>query len=164
MTCATDEAVKKDIAALMTESQDWWPADFGNYGGLFVRMAWHSAGTYRAMDGRGGGGMVSESCDFGLCHPPSHVFAPLFFPPDYLFTFATSTNHPPSILLYLYYNKIVARGGGKLIRDQIDSATCPHFSHAPHPLYLHKPSKPSSHIEPTHPHVHTQTCQTGPCP
>ena len=49
-------AVKKDIAAVMTESQDWWPADFGNYGPLFIRMAWHSAGTYRVGDGRGGAG------------------------------------------------------------------------------------------------------------
>ena len=48
------EALKKDIAALLTDSQDWWPADFGNYGGLFIRMAWHSAGTYRTADGRGG--------------------------------------------------------------------------------------------------------------
>ena len=50
------KALKKDLAALMTESQDWWPADYGHYGPLFVRMAWHSAGTYRTGDGRGGAG------------------------------------------------------------------------------------------------------------
>ena len=54
------KAVKKDLYALMTESQDWWPADWGHYGGLFIRMAWHSAGTYRMGDGRGGAGSGSQ--------------------------------------------------------------------------------------------------------
>ncbi len=54
------EAVKKDLVALMTDSQDWWPADYGHYGGLFIRMAWHSAGTYRIGDGRGGAGSGSQ--------------------------------------------------------------------------------------------------------
>ncbi len=54
------EALKKDLYALMTDSQDWWPADYGHYGGLFIRMAWHSAGTYRTGDGRGGGGSGNQ--------------------------------------------------------------------------------------------------------
>ena len=55
------EALKKDIAHVMTDSKDWWPADYGHYGGFFIRMAWHSAGTYRVFDGRGGGGQVRGS-------------------------------------------------------------------------------------------------------
>ena len=54
------EALKMDLTALMTDSQDWWPADYGHYGGLFIRMAWHSAGTYRMGDGRGGGGTGNQ--------------------------------------------------------------------------------------------------------
>ena len=54
------EALKKDLYELMTHSQDWWPADWGHYGGLFIRMAWHSAGTYRTGDGRGGGGTGNQ--------------------------------------------------------------------------------------------------------
>ena len=63
-------ALKKDLRDLMTDSQDWWPADFGHYGGLFIRMAWHSAGTYRIGDGRGGGGRGQQR------------FAPLISWPD----------------------------------------------------------------------------------
>ena len=54
------KALKKDLYALMTDSQDWWPADWGHYGGLFIRMAWHSAGTYRTGDGRGGAGSGTQ--------------------------------------------------------------------------------------------------------
>ena len=54
------EALKQDLYALMTDSQDWWPADYGHYGGLFIRMAWHSAGTYRIGDGRGGAGTGNQ--------------------------------------------------------------------------------------------------------
>ncbi|MEX1315870.1 MAG: catalase/peroxidase HPI, partial [Synechococcaceae cyanobacterium] len=53
-------ALKRDLVALMTDSQEWWPADWGHYGGLFIRMAWHSAGTYRTADGRGGGGTGNQ--------------------------------------------------------------------------------------------------------
>ncbi|HLP17286.1 MAG TPA: peroxidase family protein, partial [Bacteroidota bacterium] len=53
-------ALKKDLFTLMTTSQEWWPADWGHYGGLFIRMAWHSAGTYRTADGRGGAGSGSQ--------------------------------------------------------------------------------------------------------
>lgn len=53
-------ALKNDLRALMTDSQDWWPADWGHYGGLFIRMAWHAAGTYRTFDGRGGGGTGNQ--------------------------------------------------------------------------------------------------------
>lgn len=54
------QGLKKDLVDLMTTSQDWWPADYGHYGGLFIRMAWHSAGTYRVTDGRGGGGTGNQ--------------------------------------------------------------------------------------------------------
>jgi catalase-peroxidase len=53
-------ALKKDLTALMTDSQDWWPADWGHYGGLMIRMAWHAAGSYRIADGRGGAGTGNQ--------------------------------------------------------------------------------------------------------
>src|SRR3712207_3100911 len=55
------EALKRDLIELMTTSQDWWPADYGHYGPLFIRMTWHGAGTYRIADGRGGGGEGQQS-------------------------------------------------------------------------------------------------------
>ena len=54
------DALTRDVDAIMTDSKDWWPADFGHYGGLFVRMTWHAAGTYRVHDGRGGGNSGAE--------------------------------------------------------------------------------------------------------
>ena len=54
------KALKKDLNKLMTDSQDWWPADYGHYGGLFIRLAWHAAGTYRTGDGRGGAGTGNQ--------------------------------------------------------------------------------------------------------
>lgn len=54
------EALKKDLHEFMTTNQDWWPADWGHYGGLMIRMAWHSAGSYRTADGRGGGGTGTQ--------------------------------------------------------------------------------------------------------
>ena len=54
------DALKKDLHDLMTDSQDWWPADYGHYGPFFIRMTWHAAGTYRIGDGRGGGGTGAQ--------------------------------------------------------------------------------------------------------
>ena len=54
------DALKEDVRAVLTDSKDWWPADFGHYGGLFIRLTWHAAGTYRIEDGRGGGGTGAQ--------------------------------------------------------------------------------------------------------
>jgi len=54
------EALKADVISVLTTSQDWWPADYGHYGGLMIRMSWHAAGTYRIFDGRGGGGQGAQ--------------------------------------------------------------------------------------------------------
>ena len=66
------EALKKEIEEVMTTSQDWWPADWGNYGPLFIRMAWHSAGTYRVADGRGGAGGGQHPAAVGIHHEIEH--------------------------------------------------------------------------------------------
>jgi catalase (peroxidase I) len=76
------KALKQDLIALMTDSQDWWPADYGHYGGLFIRMAWHSAGTYRIADGRGGAGSGSAALRAaqlvaGQCQPGQGAAAAL---------------------------------------------------------------------------------------
>ena len=69
------EAVKQDLHALMTDSQNWWPADYGHYGPLFIRMAWHSAGTYRIGNGRDGAGSGSQYLDALARSRPSNTLS-----------------------------------------------------------------------------------------
>src|SRR3990167_3206433 len=90
------DALKKDIEAVMTNSQDWWPADFGHYGPLFIRMAWHSAGTYRVHDGRGGGGSGAQ------------VFAPLNSWPDNA-NLDKAHTITPSLIAAFFASRVQAR-------------------------------------------------------
>ena len=69
------EALKRDLISVMTDSQEWWPADYGHYGPLFIRMTWHAAGTYRIHDGRGGGGEGAQRFA-----PLTSVTSPLSWP------------------------------------------------------------------------------------
>lgn len=89
--------LKKDLHALMTDSQEFWPADFGHYGGLFIRMAWHSAGTYRVFDGRGGGGQAQQR------------FAPLNSWPDNVSLGGFSVM--PRLMLYMLTCVMIDRQG-----------------------------------------------------
>ncbi len=82
------DALKRDLIEVMTTSQDWWPADYGHYGPLFIRMSWHAAGTYRIADGRGGGGSGAQRSSGASRTPGSETSAtaatgtsPLLSPP-----------------------------------------------------------------------------------